>query len=110
MKPGPARAPKIRVYRKTRSAPRVTLVRENRGRSFQREVGPRGLLTIEEAAAVLDRPVAAVRQSIRAGFLRAQRIGGHLVVTLAACHRYLREEAEDRAAIRARRHQRRYPA
>ncbi len=88
----------------------MTLVRESRGRRLERKVGPRGLLTLEEAAAVLARPVTMVRQSIRAGFLHARRTGGHLVVTLGACQRYLRDEVEDRAAIHARRHQRRYPA
>jgi hypothetical protein len=88
----------------------VTLVRDVRGRRLEREVGPRARLTVEEAAAVLDRPVAAVRIAIRAGFLRVRQVGGRAMITLAECQRYLREESEDRAAVRARRQQRRYPA
>lgn len=75
----------------------------------EREVGPRGLLTIEEAAAFMGRSPAAVQRSIASGFLPARRRGRDLVVTLAACDRYLRQEAEDIAAVRRRRHQRRIP-
>lgn len=48
---------------------------------------------MEEAAAVLARPVREVRRSIRTGFLRACPDGRH--VTLAACHQFLVEERED---------------
>jgi hypothetical protein len=89
------RAPAIRVYRENPPGSRVTLVRTVRGRERERVVGPRGQLTLAEAAAVLDRPVAEVRKDIRAGFLRARRDRGQAVVTLAGCDRFLREERED---------------
>lgn len=105
------RAPKIRAYRENLPGVlRVTLIRELNGQRFERHVGPRGWLNLEEAATVLQRPPAVVLQSIRAGFLRARGRGRRVLVTLAACERFRSEEAEDGASIRARRHQRRYPA
>jgi hypothetical protein len=93
-------AGRIRVHRENPpDALRVTIIRGTR----ERVVGPRGWLTLAEAAAVMRRPVAAVRQSIRAGFLPARRRGTATVLTLAAVDRYLREEAEDIAMVRARR-------
>lgn len=86
--------PKLRVQWESRnSSPRVVLARQLRGRTLERTVGPRGRLTFEEAAAVLERPVREVRRSIRTGFLRACPDGRH--VTLAACHQFLVEERED---------------
>jgi hypothetical protein len=96
----------VRVYRDRQPGTlRITIVR---GRS-ERDVGPRGLLTIQETAAFMRRSAAVVRRSIAAGLLPARRRGREFVLTVAACDRYLREEAEDRAAIRARRWQRRIP-
>lgn len=89
------RAPAIRVYRENPPGRRVTLGHTVRGRELERVVGPRGRLTLAEAAAVLDRPAAEMRKDIRAGFLRALRDRGQVVVTLAACDRFLREERED---------------
>ena len=97
---------RLRVNRDRQpGALRITILRGQ----TERKVGPRGLLTIEEAAAFMRRSPAVVQRSIAAGFLPARRRGRQLVVTLAACDRYLREEAEDIAALRARRHQRRIP-
>lgn len=88
----------------------MTLIREINGQPFERHVGPRAWLNLEEAAAVLQRPPAVVLQSIRAGFLRARGRGRRVLVTLAACERFRAAEAQDGAYIRARGHQRRYPA
>lgn len=66
-----------------------------RGQTLEREVGPNDLLTLAEAAAVLERPVADVRRAIRTRFLPARRRRRQVLVTVAACHRFLREERED---------------
>jgi hypothetical protein len=58
-------------------------------------------LTLEEAAAVLERPVSEVQKDIRARFLRARRVRGVEIVTVAECHRFLAEERADRAALHA---------
>lgn len=89
------RAPLIRVYHENLPGSRVTLVRTVRGQELERVVGPRGRLTLAEAAAVLDRPEREVRRAITGRFLAAQRDRGQVVVTLAACDRFLREERED---------------
>jgi phosphohistidine phosphatase SixA len=66
----------------------------------ERELGPRGVLTFQEAAAVLDRPVTEVRRAITAAFLRSTRGG----VTVQAALDFLREERADaRAADRVMR-------
>jgi hypothetical protein len=65
-------------------------------------LGPRGLLDLDEAAEVLDRPRDQVLRAIRAGFLRARRRGGRVSVTLGACLDFLREEEEDRRLAQAR--------
>ena len=94
MATGTPTAPRLSVHWENRnSSPRITLARQVRGRTRERVVGPRGRLTLEEAAAVLQRPVREVRRSIRTGFLRACTDGRH--VTLAACHQFLVEERED---------------
>jgi hypothetical protein len=73
-----------------------------RGRVEQRELGPRDVLTIAEAAAILKRPVSEIRKDIRARFLRATRRKGRVMVTVAACRRFLDEEREDgKAALDA---------
>ena len=97
---------RLRIYRGRPTGPlRITVVRAG----GKREIGPRGLLTIEEAALFMRRPAAAVRRSIAAGLLQARSRGAQRLVTLAACDRYVRTEANDSAAIHARRNQRRIP-
>ncbi|MBI1736153.1 MAG: hypothetical protein HYR51_13340 [Candidatus Rokubacteria bacterium] len=88
----------------------MTLVRDVNGRRTEREVGRRDWLSVDEAAAVLKRPAAAVLESIRAGFLRARGTGQRARVTLAACQSFLAEEAADWEIIRRTRGQRMYPA
>lgn len=103
--------PKIRVHRMiTSRVGRVTLVREVNGRRMEREVGRRGWVSVEEAAALLERPPAAVLEAIRAGFLRARGTGRRARITVAACERFRAEEVADWALVRARRGQRTYPA
>lgn len=68
------------------------------GRTVERALGPRGLLDLDEAAAVLGRPRDQIIRAIRAGFLRARRRGQQRYVTVQACMDFLREE---RADIRA---------
>ena len=81
--------------------PRVTLRREARGRVEERELGPRDVLTLEEAAAILKRPVSEVQRDVRARFLRATRRKGRVMVTVAACRQFLDEERGDgEAALR----------
>ena len=64
----------IQVVWPNRAEPRATLVfKAKYGRLRERVVGPRALLTIEEAAAVLERPVVHVRRAIKARLLRANR-------------------------------------
>jgi hypothetical protein len=77
---------------------RVTLRREVRGRVEERTLGPLDVLTLNEAAAILRRPVTEIRRDIRGGFLRAARRKGRVVVTVAACRQFLDEEREDGAA------------
>ena len=71
------------------------------GHIRERALGPRTLLTLTEAAVVLNRPVAEVRRAIDAGFLRAARRRPRTLVTLRACHTFLDEERADgaRAAL-----------
>jgi predicted DNA-binding protein len=80
----------------------VTLRLEMRGRVEQRELGPRDVLTVTEAAAILKRPVNEIRKDIRARFLRTTRRKGRVMVTVAACRQFLDEEREDgKAALDA---------
>lgn len=65
------------------------------GRTAERALGPRGLLDLDEAAAVLDRSRDEVVRAIRAGFLRARRRRQQLYVTVQACTDFLREEQAD---------------
>ena|SRR2546425_12570231 len=81
--------------------PRVIFRREVRGRVEERSLGPRDVLTLEEAATILKRPVNEIRKDIRTRFLRTTRRKGRLVVTVGACRQFLDEEREDgEAAIR----------
>ena len=79
------------------------------GRTEERR-GPRSLLTLEEAGAVLERSTAEVVRAIDAGFLRALRRGSQVFVTPSACSEFLREEQEDRALARDRRRELTIPA
>jgi hypothetical protein len=89
-------SPKLRAWwHNPPATPRVTLARQVSGRTLEREVGPAGVLTLAEAAAVLDRPVADVRRAIRTRFLPARRRQGQLVVTVRACYRFREEERAD---------------
>ena len=96
----------IQVVWANRAKPRATLVfKAEGGRLRERLVGPRALLTIEEVAAVLERPVAHARRAIKARLLQAVRRGGRHYVTMGACVRFLREEKADLAVARARLHE-----
>ena len=96
----------IQVVWPNRAEPRATLVfKAKYGRLRERVVGPRALLTIEEAAAVLERPVAHVRRAIEARLLRAVRRGSRRYLTMGACAGFLREEKADLAVARARLHE-----
>lgn len=67
-----------------------------------RDLGPRGLLDLDEAAAALQRSPAEVQRVIRAGFLRSTRRGlRRPYVTVRACHEFLAEERRDAAAAAA---------
>ena len=77
---------------------RVSLRREVRGRVEERELGPLDVLTLNEAAVILKRPVTEIRKDIRRRFLRATRRKGRVVVTVAACRKFLDEELEDGGA------------
>lgn len=92
-------------------APSATLVRELKGgKTRQRVLGPRALLTLDQAAEVLQRKKADVQRSIRGGFLRSVRRGGRRYVTLQACSDYVREVITDTTVARAREHDREIPA
>ena len=96
-------ATKIRVIWPDLSVPRATLVQvTSRGEERERTVGPRTLLTVAEAAAVLDRSPAEVLRSIRAGFLRPVRRGSRRYVTMTAGRDYVRELLAGLAVARAR--------
>lgn len=72
---------------------RATIVRETpSGQRYERNIGPRALLSLAEAAVVLERPPEEVRRAIRTGFLRACRRGRRAAVTFRACIEFLREE------------------
>ena len=96
----------IQVVWPDRAEPRAILIfKAEDGRLRERVVGPRALLTIAEAAAVLERPVAHVRRAIKARLLRAVRRGGRECVTMGTCVGFLREEKADLAVARARLHE-----
>ena len=82
-------------WHQPRAALLVTIERQVGNRTRARDVGPRGLLDLDEAATVLARPREAVRRSIRSGFLRAARRGRCPLVTLKACIDFLAEERAD---------------
>jgi hypothetical protein len=86
-------AKKVRVWWHNPPGATARLTVESSGEA--RDVGPRGLLTLAEAAAVLDRSEADVRAAIRTRFLRAVRRGSSLYVTLQALISYAREEQRD---------------
>lgn len=84
MTPRTRHSERIRVYRDALSGtPCVTVVREMHGRKSERNVGPRGWLSLDEAAALLARPPAVVARCIQNGFLRARRERRNVFVTLA---------------------------
>ncbi len=101
---------RIRVWRENPPAPGAGVTIERilpTGRTVERELGPRGLLELDEAAVLLDRPRDQVLRAIRAGFLRVRRRGRNLYVTVQACTDFLREEqadikAQDRTLARIR--------
>ena len=94
---------KIQVIWPNPDEPRATLVRKTaQGRLRERVVGPRALLTIDEAAAVLERPAEHVRRAIEAHLLRPVRRGGRRYVTMRTCAEFRREEQSDLAVARAR--------
>ena len=65
------------------------------GRRAERKVGPRGLLDLGEAAAVLRVPARAIRQAIERGDLRARRAHGQPFVTFQDAVEW-RDREEDR--------------
>ena len=96
----------IHVVWPSRAEPRATLAfKTEGGRLRERVVGPRALLTIAEAAAVLDRPVAHVRRAIKACLVRAVRRGSRTYLTMGTCVGFLREEKADLAVARVRFHE-----
>ena len=102
---------KMRVIWPDLAVPRATLIRITvRGQERERILGPRALLTLHEAAAVLDRSREDVLRSIRAGFLRPVRRGARQYVTMAACRDYVRELLADLTVARARSRGPRIPA
>jgi hypothetical protein len=87
-------------WHQPRAALRVTIERQVGNRLLEREVGPRGLLDLDEAATILARPREAVQRSIHSGFLRAARRGRYPMVTLKSCIDFLAEERADGEAAR----------
>lgn len=82
---------------------RPTLVRETpRGARGERRLGPRAVLSLAEAAVVLQRSAEEVRRAIRTGFLRACRRRPRPAVTFRSCQEFLREEAYDGRVAKAR--------
>jgi hypothetical protein len=87
----------------------LTVTRARRG-VRPRVLGPRELLTLDEAAEVLRRPREHVERAIRAGFLPTRRKGTQCYVTVQACRAFLAEERADLEAARASRGGRFIPA
>lgn len=107
----PSPRPTIRVVWPNPAGPCATLIRVTpSGRERERTVGPRALLTLDEAAAVLGRPRAGVQRAIRAGFLATRRRGSRRYVTMKACADFRREEEADLAFARVRAHEPDIPA
>ena len=79
----------------------LTVVRARQG--APRVLGPRELLTLDEAAQVLGRPREHVERAIRARFLRVRRKGTRCYVTVQACRTFLAEERADLDAAHASR-------
>lgn len=100
----------IRAVWKNPAEPRVTIERLVAGRLVSREVGPRGLLDLDEAAALTGEPRSWVERAIRLGDLRVSRAGGRRRVTLQALARLLREDAADGAYADAHKHEPTIPA
>jgi hypothetical protein len=99
----PRSTPKIRAVWPNPAEPSATLVCETpTGQIRERQVGPRTILTLDEAAAVVKRSPEAVQQAIRAGFLRPVRGRDRRCVTMKACRDYVRELLADLAVARAR--------
>jgi hypothetical protein len=99
MPPAPAR---IRVcWENPFGTPRLILETRRGNQVVERPLGPRGILTLDQAAAVLERPRAAVLCEIRAGLLRPVRRRGRTVgVTVRACAEFLAEQRQDLVASR----------
>jgi hypothetical protein len=93
----------IRFWWRTRGRAGLTLERVIGDRvTSRRELGPRGRLDLDEAAAVLERSVDEVRGEIRAGFLQRVRGSRPMKVTIQALAAFLEEERADvKAAQRA---------
>lgn len=106
-----ARVTKIRARWDDPAQPRATLIRTTpSGRTCARAVGPRTLLTLDEATAVLRRSREAVERSIRARFLRPILRNGRRYITMQACAAFRQEEERDLALARARTHEPTIPA
>lgn len=94
---------KPRVIWPNPPTPHAILVRSTRsGAEREVRVGPRALLTLDEASALLQRPREQVARAIRGGFLRPVRRGRRRYVTMQACAAFVREELADLAVARAR--------
>jgi len=98
---------RIRVWWENPPSAALTIERElPSGRTTERVLGPRGLLDLDEAAAVLGRSRDQVVRAIRSGFLRttSRQISGartrRLYVTVQACVDFLCEERADVEAAR----------
>lgn len=87
---------RIHVFWENPPSGALTIERELPSRrTVERVLGPRGLLDLDEAAAVLGRPRDQVIRAIHAGFLRARRRRQQLYITVQACTDFLREEWAD---------------
>ena len=105
-----AAKPEIRVWRHNPpSALRITIERDGE----ERDVGPRGLLDLDEAAATAQTSVLQLRRAISRGDLKLARPGRKAVVSLKALADYIRmrrADAEDLEIARAREGERTIPA
>lgn len=74
-----------------------TIVRVIRGQVYERTVGPRDVLDVQEAAAALgDMHPFSVYRLIRAGRLRVVRQGRQVLLPLGEVKRYLRQRTPGR--------------
>jgi excisionase family DNA binding protein len=89
---GQARPDLIRVLWENPPGPNqaLILVRSFRGQEYQRKVGPRGLLTQIEAAAVLGVSLMTVNRHVRSGKLRDTAKRGVSMIPLSEVKRFLR--------------------